>query len=264
MKRFASIGHPVKNSRSPALHRAGFREFGIDAEFEAIDIPPEKLKSWIQNDFLQNYSGAAVTMPHKIAIRNFVDFETEAVQKIGAINIITMQDGKIVGSNTDGVGALKAILTTIDPKDKKVLILGAGGAARAIAFALKTAGAQVAIWNRTQERAQKLAEEFDIGMVENIAAVSDIFDIVINATPIGTKKPKSLVPENFWKSKHTAFDIVYEPLMTKFLTDAENAGAKIITGDKMLVHQALAQFKIWHNVEPEPEIFERAFFEDPL
>jgi len=222
------------------------------------------LENWIKNDFRQNFDGVAVTIPHKETVRNFIDLETEAAAKIGAVNTLFKQDGVICGTNTDGVGALKALQTEIhNIKDKKVLILGAGGASRAIIFALKTAEAEIFIWNRTEEKAQNLAEEFEVNFLEKDhlqAVVFAKFDIIINATSVGLKEWKSVVPEDFWQSHQIAFDIVYDPLETKFLSDAADHGAKVVTGDKMLCFQAIEQFKIWHGVEPELEIFERAFF----
>ncbi len=264
MKNFCVIGHPIKHSKSPQLHQAGFSEFEIEASFTAVDVSPENLGEWVKNDFKNNFEGAAVTIPHKEIIREFIDFETEAAVKIGAVNTLFKKDGQICGTNTDGVGALKALLTEIlNIKDKKVLILGAGGASRAIIFALKTAGAEVFIWNRSEEKAKKLAEEFEVKALDKEhlqAVVFAEFDIVVNATSVGLNEWKSVVPEDFWCSHQVAFDIVYDPLETKFLSDALSAGAKAVTGDKMLCFQAIEQFKIWHGIEPELEVFERAFF----
>jgi shikimate dehydrogenase len=222
----------------------------------------ENLKNWIETE-ARNFAGFAVTAPHKEKIREFLDSETEIVKKIGAVNTVSNIDGTLVGTNTDAVGALKAVLTLIDPKDKKVLILGAGGAAKAIAFGLKTAEAIVAVWNRTPEKAQNLAKKLDIGLVENLKEIEPIidkFDIIINATSVGTKELKSVFPAKFWCGNHVAFDVVYDPLQTQFLDDAENTDAKIITGDKFLVYQAIEQFKVWHDIQPEAEVFEKAFF----
>ncbi len=263
MKKFAVIGYPLEHSKSPQIHEAGFQEFDIEASFEKVEIKPEDLESWIKTE-ARNFAGFAVTAPHKEKIRGFLDSETEIVKNIGAVNTVSNIDGTLIGTNTDAVGALKAVLTLVDPKDKKVLILGAGGAAKAIAFGLKTAEAIVAVWNRTSERAKQLAKQLDIGLVENLEEIEliiDQFDIIINATPVGTKEWKSVFPAKFWCGNHIAFDVVYDPLQTKFLDDAENADAKIITGDKFLIYQAIEQFKVWHNIQPEAEVFEKAFFE---
>ncbi len=265
MKKFAVIGHPVAHSKSPQIHQAGFQEFGIEASFEKIDIAPEELENWVKKDFCEQFAGVAVTLPHKIEIRKYIDRESEAAQKMGAVNTLINNDGVIEGTNTDAVGVLKALETVTDVKEKRVLVLGAGGAARAAVFALKTAGAQVAVWNRTVEKAQTLADEFEVGVVKSldeVAQIAEKIDIFVNTVSL---KAGKFWPENLFSQKDSeapwfAFDASYEPLETMFLLDAEAHGAEIITGDKMLVYQAIEQFKLWHGIEPEPEVFEDAFF----
>lgn len=263
MKKFAVIGYPLDHSKSPQIHEAGFQEFDIEASFEKVEVKPEDLEKWIKDE-ARNFAGLAVTAPHKETIREFLDSETEIVEQIGAVNTVSNINDVLVGTNTDAVGALKAVLTAVDPKDKKVLVLGAGGAAKAIVFGLKTANAIIAVWNRTPKKSQDLAKKLDIGIVNNLEEIEPIidqFDIIINATSVGTKEWKSVFPAKFWCGSHIAFDVVYDPLQTKFLDDAEKANAKIITGDKFLVYQAIEQFKVWHKIQPETEVFEKAFFE---
>ncbi len=262
MKQYAVIGSPIEHSKSPQLHTAGFEEMEIDAKFEAIEVDPEYLGSWIEKDFRPYLQGCAVTIPHKTEILKYVDTLSDAAIKIGAVNTLYWDQGKIIGTNTDGVGALRAIQSTMPKLEKKkVLILGAGGASRAIIFALQMAGAYVAIWNRTTDKAQQLAEEFEAGFVEEITEEAfGLFDLVINTTSVGLKEWKSVVPSEYWSAEQVAFDIVYDPLETKFLSDAADAGCEYITGDQMLVHQALEQFRIWHGVTLEPEVMGNAFF----
>ena len=262
MNRYCVIGYPIQHSKSPQLHIAGFEEMEIEAEFEAVEVKPADLGLWIQSSFRANYQGAAVTIPHKVDILKHVDTVSDAAIRIGAVNTLYWDQGKLIGTNTDGLGALNAIQGQMpNLEDKKVLILGAGGASRAIIFALQTAGAHVAIWNRTTEKAQLLADEFDIGIVgELIQEAFNLFDLVINTTSVGLKEWKSVVPSEFWSPHQLAFDIVYDPLETRFLSDAADAGCEIITGDQMLVGQALEQFKIWHGIELEPEVMGKAFF----
>jgi shikimate dehydrogenase len=263
MKKFAVIGHPIKHSKSPALHQAGFVEMNIEAEFVAIDVAPENLENWLKTEFSQeNFYGAAITIPHKEAIKKFVQTPHESSQKIGAVNTIWKDNGIILGANTDYLGALRALQEVEDIKDKNILVIGAGGAARAIIYGVRQFSREIFIANRTLEKAVNLTKEFDCQVVENILAIDpDNFDIIINTTSVGLKENASPFPAKLWRSHHTAFDIVYDPLETKFLFEAEQAGAKTITGDKMLVYQALAQFKIWHNIDLESEIMMNAFFE---
>ncbi|NJP04076.1 shikimate dehydrogenase [Candidatus Gracilibacteria bacterium] len=260
MKRYAVIGYPVEHSKSPQLHEAGFQEFGIDATFEKIEVKPEDLENWLKNDFREHFAGAAVTLPHKIEVRKYIDRESEAARKIGAVNTLINNNGIIEGTNTDGIGALRAIQSAMSVVEKRVLVLGAGGAARAIIFALKTAGAQVAVWNRTPEKAKELAKEFEVGFVERLedaARVASHLDLFVNTVALnaGTFWPRDFFSEKGKYPSWVAFDASYEPLETPFLLEAEESGAEIITGDKMLVHQAIEQFKLWHGIAPEAEIF---------
>ncbi|MCF7906109.1 shikimate dehydrogenase [Candidatus Gracilibacteria bacterium] len=261
MKKFAVIGFPITHSKSPALHNAGFQEFQIEAEFEAIEVPPENLELWIKNEFRPNFQGAAVTIPHKETIGKFLDLESEAASKIGAVNTLYWEKGKLAGTNTDCIGALKALQTRVNPSGKKALILGAGGASRAIIFALCMAQADVFLWNRTKEKAERLAQEFKISHIDLLEKINpEDFDIIINTTSVGLNEMKSVLPASFWSPHHTAFDIVYSPLETQFLRDAQNAGAHVVTGDHMLVHQAVEQFRIWHGVDLDPDVMSEAFF----
>lgn len=261
MKKFAVIGHPVAHSRSPQLHEAGFIDLEIDATFEALDIAPEALATWLKSD-ARFYHGVAVTIPHKEALVKLIDKCAPAAEQIGAINTLYWEDHVLCGTNTDGLGALRAIQAEIpNLQDKKALVLGAGGAARAVVFALMTAGAKTSIWNRTTNQALKLAGEFGADPVESLSSINpDKFDLVINATSVGLKEWKSPLPADFWTPHHVAFDLVYDPLETKFLSDAAAAEARIITGDAMLVAQALEQFRLWHGLELEPEVMATAFF----
>jgi len=263
MKKYAVIGHPIAHSKSPQLHSAGFYEMEIDAEFSAVEVLPENLGSWIEKEFRPYYKGCAVTIPHKTEILKYVDTVSDAAIQIGAVNTLYWDQGVLIGTNTDGIGALRALSSVVSTlKDKKVLILGAGGASRAIIFALILAKAKVAIWNRTNDNALHLSTEFECGVVEELNEANfSLFDIVINTTSVGMKEWKSVVPTDFWDASQVAFDIVYDPLETKFLSDASDAGCEIVTGDQMLVHQALEQFKIWHQIELEPEIMGNAFFD---
>lgn len=262
MKKFAVIGHPITHSKSPALHQAGFIELEIDATFEALDLSPEDLRDWMINE-AHEYVGAAITVPYKETIIPYIDKLTDAAKLIGAVNTLYWENDVLHGTNTDCIGALRALQSEVpNPEGKSVLIMGAGGAARAIIFALKTAGCKIVVCNRTAEKAVQLAEEFEVEAAESLESVfPEKFDIIINTTSVGLKEWKSIVPEDFWMPQHTAFDIVYDPMETKFLSDAAEAGAQTVTGDLMLVYQALEQFNLWHQQPLEPEVMEKAFFE---
>jgi shikimate dehydrogenase len=261
MIKFCVIGQPITHSKSPVLHEAGFSEMGIEATFSAIEIFPENLKNWIEQE-AKNYHGIAITIPHKEKLLSLVDQVSEAAEKIGAINTLYWQENMLLGTNTDALGVLKAIQTEVlHITGKKVLILGAGGAARAAIFAMQTAGADIFLWNRTVTKAQKLSEELGIDFIPDMAEInSDEIDIVINATSVGLKEWKSPLDPKFFAPHQYVFDMVYDPLETRFLSEAGEADATIITGEKMLVHQAVEQFRLWHHIALDPIVMERAFF----
>lgn len=261
MNKFAVIGSPIAHSKSPALHEAGFSELGLEAEFAAIEVKPADLASWLSINMI-DYTGLAVTIPHKETILKLVEKVSPAAEAIGAINTLFWEHDVLYGTNTDCLGVLRAVQTEIgNLEGKKVLLLGAGGAARAAVFAMQTAEARTTIWNRTYPRAINLAEEFSTESVESLEDINpDNFDLIINSTSVGLKAWESLLPADFWTPHHVAFDMVYDPLETRFLSEAADAGARTITGDQMLVHQALEQFHLWHKVELEPEVMGNAFF----
>ncbi len=261
MKKFAVIGTPIAHSKSPALHEAGFNELGLEASFQAVEVVPEDLPSWLSTNMI-DYAGLAVTIPHKESIMHLVQKLSPAAQAIGAVNTLYWEHEVLHGTNTDCVGVLRALQSEVlNLEGKKVLLLGAGGAARAALFALQTSGAETTICNRTFDKAESLAQEFEAQCTQSLDSLNpDRFDIVINSTSVGLKEWKSVLSKNFWTPHHVAFDMVYDPLETRFLSEAADAGARTITGDQMLVHQALEQFHLWHKTELEPEVMGNAFF----
>lgn len=264
MLRFCVIGYPIQHSLSPRIHNRAFRKLGILARYEAISVRPRDLGSFIRK-FRKNFTGANVTIPHKEKILRYLDALSPEARAIGAVNTIVNRGGKLIGYNTDVFGAMEALgkIKSATQKSKvkflkeeKVIVLGAGGAARAVIYGLKKAGAKVIILNRTLSRAKKLAREFHCSTVIASMAKQSIqeADIIINATSVGMwpKVSQTPLPEFFayWRlafdrPRSIAMDIVYRPRMTKFLRDAQKAGCKIITGDKMFLAQAAKSFELW-------------------
>lgn len=236
MKLYGVIGYPVEQSGSPKIHNVWFREHGIDAKYEKFSVKPEELKNFMQR-FRREISGASVTIPHKIAIMEHLDEIDESVRSIGAVNTIINRDGKLTGYNFDIDGAMKALGEVTEINGKKVILLGTGGAAKAVAAGLVRDGAALCQISRA-----------------DFPRIAEIFreekpDIVINATPVGMEGGQdpntSLVPKELLTPGMIVFDMVYKPLKTKLLRDAEQAGCTIITGDKMLLYQAEKQFELW-------------------
>jgi shikimate dehydrogenase len=265
------IGDPIEHTLSPTIHNAAFDQLKLDFVFLAFRVKAADLENAIQGMRGLDIHGLNVTMPHKSTVIDFLDEVDATVQFLGSANTILNKDGKLSGFNTDGVGALKALRENcVALSEKKVLLLGAGGAAKAIAFSLAKEVRKLAILNRTAEKAKELAET--LGRMFNKKVVgsglsSDAIaknlrdsDILINATSVGMKPnlTQSLVAPQWLKSDLAVMDIVYNPVETKLAKDAKAAGAKVISGVEMLIYQGGASFEIWTGRSAPIEIMRRA------
>lgn len=246
--KYCVIGYPIAHSQSPQLHNAWFKEEGIDAHYEACEVSPKQLESFMQK-FRFEYEGANVTIPHKETIMQYLDKVTPAAQAIGAVNTIVTNGKKLVGHNTDVIGFLKAI-ECVEPTH--AIVLGAGGAARAIVYGLVKNRVHVTIVNRTVDRAESLAKEFKCDFAMLVDVKNTPCDLLVNATSVGMMSSETPLPNlaqlfEKRKTKPAVMDIIYTPLMTQFLQDAESIGCPIITGDTMFVEQARASFELWRK-----------------
>ena len=253
MKRVFLLGLPVAHSISPAMQNAAFRALGIDWRYELLETPRADLARSVARLRSVDCAGANVTIPHKEAIVGLLDGVTERARQIGAVNTIVRRDGKLIGDNTDGDGFIRCLRDAgVDPRNKLVAILGAGGAARAVAVAVAGLGAaRIVILNRTLARAESLAAFLRAGFSHVAVAVNDVSalvhsDLIVNATSVGMspREDESPMPVAFPRGV-VAVDLVYRPAETKFLCDAARAGAQTIGGLGMLVHQGAAAFKLW-------------------
>ena len=264
-KIYGIIGDPVAHSLSPVMHNAAFEKLGMDAVYLAFRVSPEEVGDAIRGAKSLGISGLNVTIPLKEKALFFVDAE-QVAKKIGAINTIDFSSGTPVGYNTDGIGSLRVLKETVGQiKGKNVLILGAGGAAKAISFYLDGEGARVTIANRTRERAahltSKLCNADFIGLGVELEKRIEASDILINATSVGMhpNEDATLVSADMMHPDLVVFDIVYNPMETKLLREAKHAGVKkIVDGVKMLVYQGAASFRIWTKEEPPIEVMENA------
>jgi shikimate dehydrogenase len=241
------IGNPAKHSLSPQMHNVGYEALGLNFVFLAFQSMNIQIALAGLREI--NARGIAVTIPHKVEALKFVDKIDEAAGNIGATNTILNDNGILTAINTDWISAIRALKKVTDLKGKKCAVLGAGGAARAIIYGLIKEGAQVNIFNRTVEHAKILTEHFPANgfhSLEQTDIISDC-DIIINTTSVGMTPDmeKSPIPAKCILPRHVVFDIVYTPLMTKLLKDAKNVGAKIITGEKMLLYGGLKQFELF-------------------
>lgn len=270
----AVIGNPVGHSLSPELHNAAFDALGLDFVYVAFRV--EDLKSALAGmRALENFRGMSVTIPHKIEAMNLVDEIGDVDRAIGSINTIINDNGRLTGLGTDGPGALKALTDAgVEIAGRNVLMLGAGGAARAIAFTLARTGMeQLTLMDINASILQGLATDLQTGTATRIAAelLEDAAlgramaraDIIINCTPIGMhpREDASLVPAGLFRPGQAVFDIVYNPLETKLLADARRAGLKVISGVEMFINQAVLQFQRFTGVDAPVEVMRRVVME---
>ena len=240
MKHFAVIGDPVSHSLSPMLHQEIYQQLGLDASFEKIHIKPDNLHSFMNSNELDGFN---VTIPHKQSVIPFLDELDESAQTIGAVNCI--KNGK--GFNTDWIGFLQALeINEFNLNGKDCTILGAGGAARAIAFGLVKAGVKsISIKNRTKDKAEQLLDWINSVFTNNDP--SEIPDVIINCTPLGMWPETESMPMalNEIKPNLTLVDTIYNPIETEWLKLGKEKGAKVIGGLDMFIAQGLASADIW-------------------
>lgn len=253
----AIIGNPVEHSLSPAIHNAAYEELGLDFVYVAFRVE-DVGHALAGMRALENFRGMSVTIPHKIDAMTHVDDIADVDRSIGSINTIINENGKLSGLGTDGPGALKAMVdANVEIDGKRVLMLGSGGAARAIAFTLarKTSLAELLLLDINKPMLDELAKDLTSGTDANITSglltdmtLSDAMetaDIIIHCTPIGMhpKEGASLVAKELFRPGQVVFDIVYTPLETKLLADAKAAGLTVISGVEMFINQAVLQFE---------------------
>jgi shikimate dehydrogenase len=233
------LGFPVAHSRSPAMMNAAFTQLGMDWRYLHLPISPRLFAETVRALPAGGYRGANVTIPHKLAALELADELTPAAEAIGALNTLVFDDdGRILGDNTDAGGFIDALGS--DPAGRRALVLGAGGAARAVAWALREASADVAVWNRTPERAAALAADLGVRAVER----GEPADILVNATSVGlhAEDPTQKLP---LAPAELVVDLVYGSGPTLLHRWAESHGARVVDGLEMLVRQGARSFELW-------------------
>ena len=265
------IGYPIGHTLSPTIQNAAFNHLKLDFVFLAFHVKAPELENAVQGMRGLSIHGLNVTMPHKNTIISYLDEVDSAVQFLGSANTILNKGGKLSGFNTDGVGALNALRENIvELSEKKVLLLGAGGAAKAIAFSFAQEAGSLCILNRGPEKAAVLADALNhifckeiVGGALSPSAVQKKLqdaEILVNATSVGMHPhvDQSLVEPQWLKPNMTVMDIVYNPVETKLAKDAKAAGAKVISGVEMLIYQGAASFKIWTGKSAPIEVMRKA------
>jgi len=261
------VGDPVSHSLSPAMHNAAYEKLAIDDQFVYLgtNVKVTNLKEVIlAMRVMDNFYGLTCTIPHKVEVLKYLDWVDEKAKKIGAVNTVVKKNGLLCGYNTDWLGAVIPLEKITSLKGKKVLVVGAGGAARAIVYGLKEKEAVVYILNRTLEKAKNLAKEFKAKVLTfNQQKEVSNFDIIINATSVGMEPLVNETPINpsFLKKNQIVFDVVYNPKETKLLKEAKKKGAKIIYGFEMLLYQGVAQFEIYTGKKPPIDVMRKVLME---
>lgn len=271
MTKLAGIfGYPLAHSISPAFQQAAFDYYSLPARYEAWPAPPERLEAEVRKLRGEGYLGANVTVPHKERVKAFLDHIDPWAKSIGAVNTIVREGDRLAGYNTDAYGFIRSLkeMGQLDPKGKNVLILGAGGAARAAVFGMAQEGiTSLVIANRTVARAQALADEVR-GSVASVSAVSmadaDLkrvaagADLIVNSTSIGMRHGDaegiSPIAASLIPSHALVYDMVYNPRDTPLLKEARNAGARTLGGLPMLIYQGAAAFDRWTGREAPVDV----------
>jgi len=255
------LGNPIAQSKSPRLHRHWLRKYGLLGDYVPLHVTEENLETVVRAMPKMGFVGANVTLPHKIAVMQFADQITDRATLIGAANTLTFKDdGKIIADNTDGYGFmanLKQNAPDWDPTSGPAVLLGAGGAARAIIVALADAGVtEILLTNRTRTKADALRAEFGtrIRVVDWVQAgnILEGAATVINSTSLGMTGNAALrIPLDGLTKGTLVTDIVYSPLRTRLLEEAETAGCTVVDGLGTLLHQGVPGFERWFGVRPE-------------
>lgn len=258
------ILHPAGHTRSPAMHNAAFAALGVDAVYVAFDVPPDDLAAAVAGARALGVRQLAVSIPHKEAVIAYLDEVDETARRIGAVNTVTLRDGRLAGANTDWIGAVKAIERETSLRDRSVVVLGAGGTARAVAWGARFRGARVTVLNRTAARAEKLATELGAGAAGPLEDLPRTpCDVLVNTTSVGLRSDASPVPAEWIPPGAVVLDAVYDPPETRLLRDAAARGARPIGGKWMLVHQAAEQIRIWSGREAPIDVMADAFDRAP-
>lgn len=266
---YAILGHPVGHSLSPALHNAAFAALGIDAVYVAHDVAETELVDALRGIRALHYGGLSITIPHKVAALPLVDELDPIAQRIGCINTVVARDGRLFGTNSDGLGALGALRRAgSDPGKRSVVVLGSGGAARAVSLTIASEAPPrklVVLGVVPDELARLGADLARLGTTEVVTARLDeshlaeflpAAELLLHTTPVGMSpnREDSVVPAGLLHKGLTVFDAVYTPRRTRLLRDAEACGARVVEGLEMFLGQAEVQFRLFTGQEPPTEL----------
>ena len=258
---FGLIGNPVAHSLSPVMHNQAFAATGYNGVYLALRVTDPATA--IKGIAALNFRGVSVTLPHKVAVMEHLDDIDETAARIGAVNTIANNHGRLIGYNTDCAGAIEALKTRTSIKDKSVALIGAGGAARAIGFGLVAAGGRVTILNRTRVSGERLATDLPAQFLPLEKWTQNHYEILINTTPVGMhpETDATPIPKKALSKELVVMDIVYNPLQTRLLKEAAAIGCRTINGADMFVFQGAKQFELWTGQKAPVQVMRRAVLE---
>jgi 3-dehydroquinate dehydratase/shikimate dehydrogenase len=264
---FGIIGNPVAHSLSPRIHNQAFAASDLNAVYIPLEVhsveqfmrrmahPKSRELDW-------RLTGLSVTAPHKSAVIGFLDWIDPAAREIGAVNTIVVDGDELRGHNTDAAGFIAALRAKFGSLDgARCAVIGAGGAARAVVWALRAAGADISLFARSVEQARELGQQYDVPVGQLMSANFASFNVVVNATPLGTRGEddnETAATAAQLRGVRLAYDLVYNPIETRFLREARDAGCETLGGLEMLIAQAVEQFKLWTGREPDREVMRAA------
>jgi shikimate dehydrogenase len=270
MRTYCIIGDPVSHSLSPAMHNAAFKSLSLDNVYIAYKVASNELESSVESLRSIDISGFNVTIPHKSAILRYLDEVDLISSKAGAVNTVTNHNGKFKGFNTDVQGFLQPLLDrSIDFKGLSILVLGAGGSARAVVTSLFNVRSisRLVVANRTYDKAAELCRlaelqglECSASSIEEAKAKARHFDLIVNATSVGLQSNESILDSEDINRSSTVYDLVYRPVMTKLLENAQQKGARIIYGYEMLLEQGARAFELWTGLKAPIPAMKKALF----
>jgi shikimate dehydrogenase len=256
------FGDPIEHTLSPLIHNTAFQELRLDYCYVPFHVKKEKLKEAVSAIRALNIKGVNITVPHKESVMQYLDEISEEAKYIGAVNTVLNDEGILKGFNTDSKGFIMSLKEQKVPvKDKNILVLGAGGAAKAIIYGILKEKGRIYIFNRTVSKAFKIKDSFsNLGQIEIVEKIDSSLmhkiNIIVNATSLGLKKndPMPMNP-NLLKNEHIYYDVIYPE--TPLMKEAEKIGCKVIGGIGMLLYQAFLAFEIWTNQKPSEKIFKK-------
>jgi shikimate dehydrogenase len=258
---YGVLGDPVSHSLSPLMHNTAFEAIGYNGVYLAFGV--KDLAGAVAGIRALGVRGASVTIPHKVRIMDFLDEIDEQARAIGAVNTIVNRDGHLFGYNSDCLGAMQALRDVTAIKDKTVVIAGAGGAARAIGFGILAEGGKLAILNQIEDEGKALARDLGVHYYPLADHAVHPCDIFINATPVGMTPHVSDMPvtSGYLRPGMTVMDIVYNPLKTRLLAEAEAVGCQTVDGLAMFVYQGVSQFESWTGEKAPVDLMRRVVYE---